>query len=385
MYSLPKGVVVYAPSGSAADIYVQKYNSEYTRYTFVSNGHIAVKKIPASEPKGKVSPKKAMEILEDAILSLDVKRVPQIIEKHKTFELSARALGLACRTGCLDIVKCLVENKFNFSYKTTDKTLNSKYALYYKPSSYKYHADFSLLMIVSDIWDRYLFGYMEKRFPPEDIQLEWAPYTKNEKITSRLPESLLLGSSKERTEVIKYLYNKKKISDVKCKVLLYYAILEDDDKIVDLLESMGATLNVPWLDAEQYDSSYVSEYNRFLATLSKKTNEEQKHIFTNLNKFMRRSGQKFNVRESLFDAVNCYHDSELAKLVLENADTKAINKKKIITHLINIDVNIDSLSEFLNAGFADAKLLCELIEIARNLELTELQIFLMNYKNIKDN
>ncbi len=378
MSCLPKNVTVYGFSGSEADRYVQKY--DYHGLSFVSIGS-AVHKVSTEKPTGKASPLRAMAILEDAILRRDVQMVAQTVKEYMPFELPARALGLACRTGCLEIVKCLVANKFNFSYKTNDKKLNSKYALYYKPSSYTYHADFSLLMIVKDIWDRYLFGYMEKSYPPDNLEIGWTPIIGNEKIVSEIPDSLALGTAKERAEVINFLYSKKKISDVKCKLMLYYAILEDDTEIIDTLDSLGAVVDVPWLDAEKYDASYVPEYKRFLAAIGQKDRDVQKKILTNLNHFMKKAGHKLNVRESIFTVVNCFHDEDLARLVLENADLASINKKNTIKSLIDPGIHTAVITEFLNAGFADAKLLPELIETARERKMTELQLMLMNYLN----
>ena len=374
--SLSRGATIYAQIGSAAEVYAKKNSGDHT---FVPIGTPITTKPSAAEPKGKVSPLKAMAMLEDAILNKDGQKVAQIVEKYKTFELPSRALGLACRTGQLDIVQFLVKNKFNFTYKTTDKPLNSKYALYYKPSSYKYHADFSLLMVVNDIWDRYLFGYMEKHFPPEDLQIKWVNNT--ERIVSEIPERMTLGSSKDRAEVVRFLYSKKKISDVKCKLMLYYAILENDTEMIETLDSLGATVDVAWLDAAKYDASYVSEYRRFLEIIAQKATDVQQNIFVNLNRFMKKAGCKFNLRENVFEAIDGNHNADLVSCVLENADTTNVNKKKLLKSLIISEADAAVIVAFLHAGFADTNVLCELIDLSNTLGRTELQLVLMDYKN----
>ena len=376
MLAFPEGTTICAAVGSTGEKYAKKYSHIYQ---FVAIGTSIVKNASTIESKGKVSPLRAMAILEDAILDCNVQKVSRIIEEYKTFELPSRALGLACRTGQLDIVKLLVKNKFNFTYKKTDKTLNSKYALYYKPSSYKYHADFSLLMVVNDVWDRYLFGYMEKSFPPADLLIKWVNNT--ERNVSAIPHSMILGRSQDRAEVIQFLYSKKKISDVKCNSLLYYAILENDIEIIETLASLGAVVDVAWLDPSKYDASYVPEYRRFIETIVQKPKDIQHNIFANLNRFMKKSGCKLNLRENLLTALDCSHNVNLTKIILENADTANINKTKYIKSIIEPTVNSNAVIEFLKADFSTPRVLDDLIELASVAQHTELKMAIVNYKN----
>ena len=108
--SLPMETIIIAQMGSAGEIYAKKHNQP-----FVAMDNSVLDNAATTKSHKKMSdPQKE---LEDAILDRNAQRTFEIIEKHKIFELPSRALGLACRTGQLDIVKLLVKNKFNFTYK----------------------------------------------------------------------------------------------------------------------------------------------------------------------------------------------------------------------------------------------------------------------------
>lgn len=371
--SIPREAVVYGQEGSAADLYVQKNGG-----TFVAISR--AEKKPLVEPDGKVSPLRAVALLENAILERDVERVSYIVKEYAPFELGARALGLACRNGCMDIVSYLVKNKFNFTYTATNQKLTGKYGLIYKPSSVKFQADFALLAVVSDIWNRYLFGHMEKSFPPEKMQIGWDPDLGCEKVLSPISPEMSLGSSEDRAKVLEYLCAKKKISDKKLNLLLYYAILEDDAVIVNTLGALGGVVDVVWLDAEKRDKNNASEFKRFLVSVAKKDTDAQKRIFCNLNKYMKLAHCKLGLWDSFFEKIPCFKDAELAKLVLENADISKINKRKCLLALVTPETDPMAIEAFLEAGFFSDSQIDELLELSKKYGLTDHQVILNDYK-----
>lgn len=109
----------------------------------------------------KLSEKQKVLALEEAVLSGDMDRVEAVLTGCKTFEFTARALGLACRFGSLPMVRRLVEAGCNF-HLTQDVGLTSKYDIYtnytgYFNSRLVWHR-FEYMLMADTLTDKERFG-----------------------------------------------------------------------------------------------------------------------------------------------------------------------------------------------------------------------------------
>lgn len=64
----------------------------------------------------KISELEKVQLQEEAVLKNDVVAVQHLYDEHKQFEFVARALGLACRYGSLEMVQVLLAHGVTFQY-----------------------------------------------------------------------------------------------------------------------------------------------------------------------------------------------------------------------------------------------------------------------------
>lgn len=109
----------------------------------------------------KLSEKQKVLALEEAVLSGDMNRVEAVLTGCKTFEFTARALGLACRFGSLSMVRRLMEAGCDF-HLTRDTGLTAKYDIYtnytgYFNSRLVWHR-FEYMLMADTLTDKERFG-----------------------------------------------------------------------------------------------------------------------------------------------------------------------------------------------------------------------------------
>ena len=75
--------------------------------------------------------KEKAEALEQAVINCSAEELSKIYDKLGYVEMSAPALGLACRFRGLDIVKILVEKGATFDFPLTEETENNISLLYW--------------------------------------------------------------------------------------------------------------------------------------------------------------------------------------------------------------------------------------------------------------
>ena len=137
----------------------------------------AIKKLnPASaeasslgSAKKKLNAAEAVFQLERKILIGTKQEIAETIKTNRPIEMTARALGLACRCRDSGIVELLLREGFQFDIP--DHALMIKYGAEYAPSGKKFPADYALLLVVDNIWNKYLFGYMDRQYNRKEAKL----------------------------------------------------------------------------------------------------------------------------------------------------------------------------------------------------------------------
>ena len=89
---------------------------------------------------------KKVQILEETVQKGTLQNLQDVLETYRTFELTARALGLAGRYRGIDFVKMLVEHGATFSYDK-DTRFGGRYEMYQRSDSFIYWTDYALMLI----------------------------------------------------------------------------------------------------------------------------------------------------------------------------------------------------------------------------------------------
>ena len=176
----------------------------------------------------KLSEKQKVLALEAAVLSGDMGRVEEVLTNGRTFELTARALGMACRFGSLAMVRRLVEAGCHFQLPQ-DAAMTAKYDIYtnytgYFNSRLVWHR-FEYMLTADSVANKERFGDFRgtEGILPGEGQ-ERAP----------IPEA-------ERLEILRYLTTAPK-ARAGIEDLFYTAVLEGRETFIQVLLDQGILL-----------------------------------------------------------------------------------------------------------------------------------------------
>ena len=308
----------------------------------------------------KLSEKKKVELLENAVLSGNIDDVKAAIAGNAPFEFTARALGLACVYADLETVKLLAENGCCFQY---DEETGWKYKAGSTISEYYYAANYAILPACSEntVRKNYHFGVL-----PEIESTQ--------------------NTAEERTAILMYLLKNPAHYGMDLPELLYYAVLWRNKAVADLLINDGISLgdkqisrltvserswcrdelneNIQMMNAA--DLVYVL---RTYGTLLEKTN--QKIVLTQ-GMVERKAGSGKQISEMLLD-------TEVLKALLEAADLGGLKKGSIMEFFVH-EESIPSLEVIKEAGWLKTTPQKEkLIQYATNNQKTTALAWLLEY------
>ena len=151
----------------------------------------------------KLSNLKKVELLEQTVLKKDIDEVKRILKEEAPIEFTARAIGLACRFVGPQMVEALLDGGASLSFILTP-AFKRKYDCRIKISnSYDEKINFEYFLLPA---------YKVRGY---DLEI--------------IPDS-------ERQQVLRILFNRK---EGNMNELLYYAILYNDNAILNTLDDLG--------------------------------------------------------------------------------------------------------------------------------------------------
>lgn len=328
----------------------------------------------------KLNAEDAVLLLEKTVLTGTKDEIVSVIESYKPFELTARVLGFACRCRETEIVELLLGENATFSYESRKQI--TKYGLSHKPSGKEFVADFMLLMVVDNVWNKYLFGSMDKHYVRKDAKVVRSEFLKGEKDVSAVPDEMKMAPAEIRVANLKLLVKKGLLSKDNLNLLLYYTILEEQNELADVLSSMGAVIDVPWLLADAKHSDCISETNQYLDAMNEKTDERMLAVLSAFGAELEKIGKKMYLSDTIFNGLGGPIHASIARQLLKCGDDSGINKKPFMQRLVRIKGNSDVVAVVLEHGFVKTpKLRDELIELASKAKRTATVAVLMDYKN----
>lgn len=294
--------------------------------------------------------------LEDAVLNSSPEEIARICAEIGKAELSAMALGIACRYRGVECVKALVEGGASFDVQFRNHMIDTYGS---------FGDDYSVMLL--------------DNFPKNGIALFVDTPIIYKSVKRADGTALEPLPFEKRAETVRYLCEYGEKADFVPGELLFYAILFKDERMTAELKKLGAGL---------------TEYRRKLLT----ENGKPDHLriwtsllgglsVTNFVPVLSRlaeelGGEKFHNTKGIYDAVSdkLYYPDNL-KFYLDNFDSPTPNKTKIMQSAIDNN-SVEGLAFAGSAGWLkQPKKRDEMIEYASERKSAECTAWLLDFKN----
>ncbi len=168
------------------------------------------------------------ERLQWAVLNCSVDELVTIYEELGDVEMSAPALGLACRFRGVDVVRTLVEKGATFDFPSTGET-EEKYRCYIGQKYANYRTNYSLYLL------KLFRGGLKGA-----CSMKGMKFTQSAKREKAKPLPFLADD--ERIAVLAYLYQYREKISFQPEEMLFYAIFAMDTAVYDALKKLDVTL-----------------------------------------------------------------------------------------------------------------------------------------------
>lgn len=307
------------------------------------------------------------EILEHAVINSSLEELVKTYKELGYIEMTARALGLACRFRGAEVVKTLVEHGATFDFPKSEE-LERRYHCYSGMKYHNYRSDFSLYLL--NITKQIKGACCCKGLKPlKQIK-------KDDKTALKtLPDS-------ERAEVLKYLCENAEKLSFSPEEMLYYAIFARDDFIVAKLKKRGVKLSdtrVKFItDGGPITDSYWYEWT---AMIDKLPNEDYLPVMEKIAAEL--DGKPFHCTGKVYDITKKrFANPEILVFFRNNFKTEKLNKTDVIRSLIDYNA-LDSLPVIEKLGWLDnPKRRDEMIAYAQSRkDRVECVAWLLDFKN----
>lgn len=323
-----------------------------------------------------------VEILEETVIKGTLDDLKDVIRTYKSFEITARALGLAARYRGVAFVRELVNGGATFAYKS-DTSLQRKYTMDQKTAAGSYSTEYYLMLVPTKLDLKYhsTYGYYEYDYTPMFG-------VSHMNIPDELEKNVL--PLNDRIEVVKYFAGEKKLG-VSLDEMLFWALTRNELDFADALIELGVNLQETpptyyssWGPVATYMDTITSGtqslyWNTYVTELTKLKANQVLPILERLNSLAVVAGKKLVLSQKLFDELN-WNDASLA-FALENIDFSKVNQKKALEAAVSKN-GVASLAKMADAGWLSQTAKREkLIAYARENKKHDALAWLMDFKN----
>lgn len=307
--------------------------------------------------KEKAVSEKAQKVaeLEYAVLNSSARDIAEVCARVGKVEMSARALGIACRYRGIECVKALVEGGASFEYPFTNYMIDT-YGTY--------GDDYSVMLL--------------DNFPEGGVMLFAVTRKIYHSVKNAKGEPLKPLPFEERAEIVRYLCEHGEKCAFVPGDLLYYAILFKDERMTELLKKLGVTLT-------DYRKRLLTEKGKpddlrvWTSILERMPAENFSQV---LNRLREEVGGKFHNTKGIYEAIkDKLYLPGVLKAYLENFDEPSPNKTELMKLAVEKN-STEGLAFMAGEGWLKSpKKRDELIQYAAERQSAECGAWLLDFKS----
>lgn len=308
--------------------------------------------------------------LQRAVINGTVQEIVEVYDALGYVEMSAPALGLACRFRGLEVVKVLVEKGATFDFPSTEE-IEIKYHCHIgeKHAQYRenYRTNYALYFLKC-----YRGGVKGARC------LQGMKFFKNQKRDDGTLLPFLADSA--RSPVLDYLLlNQKKLA-FQPEELLFYAIFARDDFLYEELKKRRICLAPKRIHAMTEGTLADGYWFEFGTLTGKLADRDFVTVMQRLSTEL--DGKPFRFTEKTFDSIqNRFHDISIFEFFLEHFRREKMQPAKIMRCVIDRNL-VEAMPLIEREGWLGTpRKREEMIAYAAEQERTELLAWLLDFKN----
>ena len=309
-------------------------------------------------------------LLQRAVINSSLEELSKIYDELGFVEMSAPALGLACRFRGLAVVKVLVERGAVFDFPSTEEIevryhchIGEKHAQYRE----NYRTNYSLYLL------RSLRGWVKGACCLKGMK--FVRSAKREDGTT-----LPVLADQERLAVLDYLIEKRAALSFCPEEMLYYAIFAKDTVVYEALKRRGVTLlekRIYAITEGTLADGYWFEFGAMTRDLA-----DQDYIEVLQKLFVEVHEKPFRYTEKIYENMkNHFHDPDIFAFFLAHFHQKKMKKSQIMRELIDGNA-LDALAAAEKEGWlCTSQKRGEMIAYATQKEKTEVLAWLLEVQN----
>ena len=308
--------------------------------------------------------------LQRAVINGTVQEIVEVYDALGYVEMSAPALGLACRFRGLEVVKVLVEKGATFDFPSTEE-IEIKYHCHIgeKHAQYRenYRTNYALYFLKC-----YRGGVKGARC------LQGMKFFKNQKRDDGTLLPFLADSA--RSAVLDYLLlNQKKLA-FQPEELLFYAIFARDDFLYEELKKRRICLAPKRIHAMTEGTLADGYWFEFGTLTGKLADRDFVSVMQRLSTEL--DGKPFRLTEKTFDSIqNRFHDFSIFEFFLEHFRREKMQPAKIMRCVIDRNL-VEAMPLIEREGWLGTpRKREEMIAYAAGQKRTELLAWLLDFKN----
>lgn len=308
--------------------------------------------------------------LQRAVINGTIQEIVEVYDALGYVEMSAPALGLACRFRGLEVVKVLVEKGATFDFPSTEE-IEIKYHCHIgeKHAQYRenYRTNYALYFLKC-----YRGGVKGARC------LQGMKFFKNQKRDDGMLLPFLADSA--RSAVLDYLLlNQKKLA-FQPEELLFYAIFARDDFLYEELKKRRICLAPKRIHAMTEGTLADGYWFEFGTLTGKLADRDFVTVMQRLSTEL--DGKPFRFTEKTFDSIqDRFHDFSIFEFFLEHFRREKMQPAKIMRCVIDRNL-VEAMPLIEREGWLGTpRKREEMIAYAAEQERTELLAWLLDFKN----
>lgn len=302
-----------------------------------------------------LTPVQKVRKLEYAVLNSSPDEIARVYSEVGKVELSARALGIACRYRGVECVKALVEGGASFSVITDD----------YMVQTYGIYGEDYPVMLLENFPDKGIDVFVDS--PKIYKSIRRANGTK-----------LLPLPFEKRAETVRYLCEHREETAFKSGDLLYYAILSKDEQMTAELKNLGVQLT--GYRRKVLTDTGISDDHRIWTSLLKWLSAAD--FVPVLTRLSEEVGEKFHNTKEIYKAVSnkLYYPDNL-RFYLKKFDNPTPNITEIMRSAIDNDFPEGLVFAESVGWLKQPKKRDEMIQYAAERKSVECTAWLLDFKN----